>query len=265
MTNLLLAAQTGFGKSFHTQGYTEANLDEYDHVIILDPKDEYTGLVEEHESVKRFIVGPDEQHYPPEWWASLIESNQALQLPQHDLLPEQWREVCGRIIHAARAVDGSVLVVIDEAHEVAPEGTDYPAPVKLLATKGRGELASSVWVTQRLQELDKTIVSQCTARLLGGFEEENDLKKIQKSISYPVDVHNPQLERVPGLPEELHHPEMGAVPVQKYVDEDGNTTGSEWIYSDDAGHRERRDTSNLRMQAPHHGAQGKGLKSPDYG
>lgn len=263
--NLLLAAQTGWGKSYHTQAYLEANLDEYDHVIILDPKDEYTGLVEAHATVKRKIVGPNEQANPPEWWAALIAGFHALQLPQYDLLPEQWREVCGRIIHAARAVDGSVLVCIDEAHEVAPQDEKYPPPVKLLATKGRGELASSVWVTQRLQELDKTIVSQCTARLLGGFEEENDLKKIRSSASYPVDVHNPQLNRVPNLPEELHHPEDGPVPVRKYVDERGNTTGSEWIFSDDAGARERRDTSNLRMQAKHHGAQGKGLKKPDYG
>lgn len=263
--NLLLAAQTGYGKSFHSQAYIEVNLDEYDRVIILDPKDEYTGLVEAHEEVKRFIVGPNEQEKSEQWWAAFLEENPKLQLPQHDLLPEQWREVCGRIIHAARSIEGSVFICIDEAHEVAPEDGSYPEPVALLATKGRGELASSLWITQRLQKLDKDIVSQCTSRLLGGFEEENDLKKVRKEVGYPADVHNPQLDRVPGLPEELHHPEEGPVPVKKYVDEDGNTTGSEWIFSDDAGRRERRDTSTLQMTATHHGPQGKGLKSPDYG
>ncbi|MFB6171072.1 MAG: hypothetical protein ABEJ23_00960 [Haloarculaceae archaeon] len=58
--------------------------------------------------------------------------------------------------------------------------------------------------------------------------------------------------------------EDGSVPVRKYTDEEGNVTGSEWIDSDDDGRRERRDTSNLTMQAPHHSPQGKDLKDPEY-
>lgn len=263
--NLLLAAQTGFGKSFHGQAFIEANLPDYDRVLILDPKDEYTGLVEAHSQVKRYIVGPGEVSYPPEFWKALLAGSEAIQLPQYDLTTERWREVCGTIVHAARKFDGSVLVCLDEAHEVAPQEGDFPEPIKLLATKGRGEGASSLWITQRLQELHKTVVSQCTGRLLGGFEEENDLGKIRSTVSYPADVHNPQLSRIPNLPEELHHPEEGPIPVQKYTDDEGNTVGSEWIYSDDSGVRERRDTRNLQMVAPHHGAQGKGLRDPDYG
>jgi DNA helicase HerA-like ATPase len=263
--NLLLSAQTGWGKSYHTQAYLEANLEKYDRVLIIDPKDEYTGIVEAHEEVKRFIVGPDELSYPPEFWKALLEGNTAIQLAKYDLLPEDWREVCGTIVHAARDVDGTILVCIDEAHELAPEGENYPKPIKLLATKGRGERASSVWVTQRLQELAKTPVSQCTARLLGGFEEENDLKKIRTTVSYPSDVHNPQLERVGTLPEDLHHPEDGPVPVRKHTDDAGRTVGSEWIYSDNSGARDRRDTRQMKTQAPHYGAQGEGLDDPEYG
>jgi len=210
-------------------------------------------------------VGPNETSYSPEWWAKLIERNEILQLPKHDLTPESWREVCGIIIYAARQMDGSIAVCLEEAHEVAPEQGKYPEPVKLLATKGRGELASSIWVTQRLAELDTTIVSQSTARLIGASDEENDLKKLRSTVSYPVEVHNPQVERVSGLPEELHHHEKGPVPVQRRTDDKGNLVGSEWIYSDDDGNRERRDTGNLQMKAPHYSPQGKDLNTPDYG
>ena len=43
--NLLLAAQSGWGKSFKGQHVIEKNLPEYDHVVVLDYKDEYRGLV----------------------------------------------------------------------------------------------------------------------------------------------------------------------------------------------------------------------------
>ncbi|MFU1780712.1 hypothetical protein ACM16X_04960 [Haloarcula japonica] len=42
--NLLLAAQSGWGKSFKAQHVMEENIPEYDHVVVLDFKDEYRGL-----------------------------------------------------------------------------------------------------------------------------------------------------------------------------------------------------------------------------
>jgi hypothetical protein len=113
------------------------------------------------------------------------------------------------------------------------------------------------------QELDQTVISQCTARLPGGFPDDRDLDKLRKAVGYPVEIHNPQVDRVPGLPDELEV-DGESIPVRRFEDDGGNTTGSEWIYSDDTGRRERRDTSSLSMEAPHVGAHGKGLKPPDY-
>lgn len=261
--NLLLAAVTGWGKSYHTQAYLEENLSEYERVIIADYKDEYTGLVETHEQVKRFIVGPHETGYPPEWWAALIENNQALQLPKYKLSAEQWREVVAKIVYAARE-RGDVLICIDEGHHVAPQGEGYPQPLKGLATTGRGEEVSSMWVTQRLQEIDETIISQCTTRLLGGFTSDRDRNKLSLAVDYPIDVHNPTTTRVPGLPQELHV-DGEPLPVRRFENDAGDTVGSEWIFSNDRGELERRDTRNMRMQAPHYGPQGKDIKHPDYG
>lgn len=261
--NLLLAAQTGYGKSFTSQGVVETNLSEYERVIILDYKDEYTGLVETYDAVKRFIVGPNEHAKAPGWWLALIEANEALQLPRHQLNADQWREVCGHIVSAARAYSESILVVIDEAHFVAPQDQGYPTSIKGLATTGRGEGASSIFITQRLQELRQTIISQCTAKLLGGFSDDRDLKKIGRAIDYPVDVHRPGGIPVPGLPESLHAPDEGAISVRKFTDDQEHVVGSEWIYSDDSGSRDRRDTREMNPTAPHYGAQGKQIKWPD--
>ncbi|MFU1780713.1 ATP-binding protein [Haloarcula japonica] len=178
-----------------------------------------------------------------------------------DVGVEAWRKLAARVIEAARAL-GDVLVVIDEAHFVAPQRGKVPAAVKGLATTGRGEGASSIWVTQRLSEAEETVISQCQARLLGGFESSADLGKVDAITEYPTDVHNPQVTYVPNLPVRLE-PRGRKEPhsLQKHI-EDGDTVGSEWIYSDNTGKRERRNTRGLAasMQSTHYGKQGKGLK-----
>lgn len=83
------------------------------------------------------------------------------------------------------------------------------------------------------------------------------------SRSRPTSTSTTTATRVPGLPSELHA-DGESNSVRKFT-EDGKTVGSEWIYSDDTGTRERRDTRDLQMTAPHYGAQGMDLKEPEYG
>lgn len=47
-----------------------------------------------------------------------------------------------------------------------------------------------------------------------------------------------------------------AVSVRKWTDGTGHPVGSEWIYSDDSGTQERRDTRRLSMESQHVGAEG---------
>lgn len=44
--NLVVGARTNWGKSYGLQAYTERNAPEYDRTVLVDYKDEYTGLVE---------------------------------------------------------------------------------------------------------------------------------------------------------------------------------------------------------------------------
>jgi hypothetical protein len=261
--SLLLAAQSGWGKSFKAQHVIEKNLPEYDHVLVLDYKDEYRGLVKAG-LARWWIGGPREAGWSSSTWHDFIAAQRKLVVARHDRMGKQeWQNLCSTAIRAARRL-GDVLVIVDEAHFVAPQKGKVPAPIEGLATTGRGEGASSIWITQRPAKAEETVVSQCQARLLGGFESDADLSKISGVVEYPEDLHNPQVRAeiadVPSVlePEDRQTP----VSVQKHEDDQGNTVGSEWVYSDNSGERERRNTAGVaaEMASTHYGRQGKGIK-----
>jgi hypothetical protein len=168
-----------------------------------------------------------------------------------------WRETCGRIVQAGRTLSDP-LFAVDEAHFVVPQRRGFPTPLKELATTGRGQGASAYWVSQRLTEVEETILAQCNSSLLGGFDSDNDLKKLP--VEYPREVHRAGGNAVPNLPAELHADD-GAVSVRRW-EEDGKTVGSEWVYSDDSGERRRLDTGAWDFETEHYGQEGNRLEVP---
>ena len=271
--NGLLAAKSGWGKSYYTQAWAETNTrnEQYDRLAVLDFKDEYRGLVKEGYA-KHFIVGPREAAaFGVAEWKQFLQQNPRVVLCRH-VDEETWREeVADPVARANRQLAGSSLTVIDEAHFVAPQRGKVPDGVKGLATTGRGENASSLWVTQRLTEMDETILAQMMFTILGGFTASGDLSKVESIIEYPKELHNPQSGKVPHSPEELQRIDAsgekatgGLVPaLEKFTDDDGDTVGSEWIYADESGHMERKDTRDVTMESTHYGAQGMKLLSPE--
>lgn len=260
--NLLLAAKSGWGKSFKAQHVFEQNLPNYHHAVILDFKDEYRGLVKAG-FADWWIAGPREMSWTKQQWGEFFASNPKVVLARHnDLTASDWRELSATVIAAARDL-GDVVIGIDEAHFVAPQKYKVPEAVTGLATTGRGEGVSSIWITQRLSKAEEDVISQCMARLLGGFESTADLNKVEGITEYPEDVHNPQIRQIKHLPDALL-PEGRDLPhsLQKHTNEDGDTVGSEWIFSDDEGNRDRRNTQGLAdsMKSTHYGKQGKQIK-----
>jgi len=261
--NGLLAAKSGWGKSWYTQAWTEANAEEYDRLAVLDYKDEYRGLVKAG-LAKHFIVGPKEaEAFGVTEWQQFLQQNPRVVLCRHALDEETWREeVADPVAKANRRLQGSSLTVIDEAHFVAPQRGSVPDGVKGLATTGRGEDASSLWVTQRLTEMDETVLAQMMFTILGGFTSSGDLSKVRSIVEYTADVHNPTLDGVTTLPSELLV-DGEAVPLRKFTDGDGDTVGSEWVFADESGHVERKDTRNVSMESTHYGPQGQHLTDPE--
>jgi hypothetical protein len=253
----LIAAKSGWGKSYIAQAYLEKNIRDFHRTVILDFKDEFRGLVKS-DLANYVAVGDQEAGISVDGWREVIENNESIIVCRADLDPDQWREVATTIATAARRVEGRVLIGVDEAHFVAPQDVKLSQPIKLLATTGRGKV-SSIWITQRLQEIDEAILSQNNANLLGGFGSDRDRGKLD--VEYPVEVHNPEADSVPNLPAELHHPEDGPVPLQK-TEKNGVVRSSEWIYSNDDGKMERLNSASIDMTAEHYGGSDQKLRHP---
>lgn len=263
--NLSVLASSGYGKSYITQAISERNVERYDHVVVLDYKDEYRGLCSKDHGpapFKHWMAGPVEQQIGAAKWAEMIETNGHVVIARHpsEIDNEDWREIAAGIVTACRHhVTGSTLIVLDEAHFLAPQSGSYPEPIKGLATTGRGEGNSAAWVTQRTAEIDKTILGASTARFVGGFNGRNDIKPFREVVDYPAEAHVTGGHEVAGLPEELHVDE-GPISVRKWTDiKNGEkiVTNSEWIYSDDSGeHKRLQSAEAFAPNCDHVGASG---------
>jgi hypothetical protein len=263
MTALLFAAQSGFGKSYHAQAWMESNADAYDGLVVMDYCREYRGLVKAG-LARHWIVGPKERRLSASGWVKVLEANPKLVLERHNsLTADEWRAVCNRVAEAARTLQRDQLVVVDEAHFVVPQQGKLPDALKSIATTGRGAGTSSMWITQRLAEIDKTITTQCQSRMLGAFKG-GDLGSV--TVEYPAELHDPAADPSPhAIPDELLPPDRDKpTSLQKHEDDDGNTVGSEWIYSDDSGEIRRINTQHVTMHSTHYGSQGNDLQPPEY-
>ncbi|WP_058365052.1 hypothetical protein [Haloparvum sedimenti] len=266
--NLAFAAGSGYGKSWGAQAVTEKNLHNYGRVLVLDYKGEFRGLVSKDHGpapCKHWIAGPREQQFGAAEWRQLLEANEKLVLERHQqqTTNDEWRQICAKAIAVARQL-GDVLIVIDEAHFVAPQTGKVPDAIKGLATTGRGEGVSSIWVTQRPSELEETVWGNCQARILGGFNSDNDLKKIKGVVEYPEEVHKPGGNPLPALHDDLlADGEPVSLRKRTTVADDGTerVSNSEWVYSDNDGDVERFWSSDRwSPECDHVGSAGKKIE-----
>jgi len=265
--NLGFVAQSGWGKGYHAQSWMESNASEYEAMVVLDYCAEYRGLVKAG-IADHWIIGRTEAALSVSGWMDLLAANPHVVLERHkgEIGTDRWREVCTRIASAVRRLDRDQIVVVDEAHFVAPQREKLPKPIKELATTGRGAGTSTMWVTQRTAEIDKTILTQCHARMIGGFDG-GELGALESSIQYPADLHDPTAHiPISRLPEELRPPDREKpTSLQKHENDAGQIIGSEWIYSDSDGNRRRVNTENVTMHSTHYGSEGNDLNPPKYG
>jgi len=257
MSRELIAAQSGWGKSWVTQNRIESNVENFDACIILDYCDEYRGLAKAG-MAKWLGIGRQEARLSVDGWLKLLDETPRI-VAARGVDAATWREeVAATVARAAFAYDGDVLIVVDEAHFVARMRKTTPKPVEELATTGRGAGVATIWVTQRLAKLDPTCSSQCDRKMLGAFMDSNDIDRVDGIVVYDGDLHNSQLDTVRRLPDEL-------------LDDDGqpNTLsqtdpGSEWVYSTRDGDYDRIDSSRLSMSSTHYGPEGSALDKPSH-
>lgn len=256
--HLLLAAKSGWGKSWRLQLLLEQNIPRTDFSLTFDYKDEYRGLVKAGMAKHLILDRSTASRFGQSEWQALLRDNRHIVVARHAQTAEQWREAIVPAVRAARGIQGTTFLAFDEAHFVAPQVGAVPDAIEGVATTGRGEGVASAWATQRPAKLEETVLAQVDASLLGGFTSDADLNKIESYIDYPNTGHDPR-ESVAHLPEELHAADAGDVPVRKFTDGDGAdapTIGSEWIYSDDDGNAERQNSKGMTMETTHYSPQG---------
>ncbi|QSG06462.1 ATP-binding protein [Halapricum desulfuricans] len=257
--NEAVGAKTNWGKSYAAQYLAEQNIDEFEGLVILDYKDEFTGLVEEYDDVRRLTIPSGAQNISPEKWAEKVDENPKVQLARTTATTEEFREVAGNVAEALSLWEKTAFVVIDEAHKVAPQ-SQAPDPLVTLATTWHGDGYGVLWITQRWAEIETTIVAECEASMLGGFRDPNDLGRIE-AVEYPPEVHQSISTRVDrAVPEELLV-DGEPLTLRRFEDDEGHTIGSEWVYADDTTLR-RVDSREWELQSTHYGSDRKRINQP---
>jgi hypothetical protein len=258
-----ILAKTGWGKSWYGQQVMAANAPEYPVFVVLDYKDEFRGLVEAG-LADWFILGPTEADWSADRWRRFLAENPKVVLPRYRLEDEEWREAVAAPVRAARDLGqqaGGAFLAIDEAHIPAPQSGTLPGAIKGVATTGRGEQVSSLWMTQRAAELEETVLSQSDERVLGGFTSDADLGKVSSYTNVDEALNNPTASRVPSLPDHLCV-DGEALPLRRF-EEHGSTVGSEWLYNNDAGDSRRIDTRHdVEELTTHYGPEGRKIHDP---
>ncbi|WP_408960544.1 ATP-binding protein [Natrinema sp. 74] len=223
-------------------------------------KDEYTGPVELG-LLQRLSLRLGADDLSQAEWRRIFEDNGSLQLARNGMTDDDWREAIATVIAALARLEERTFLGLDEAHRLAPQDKDYPDAFDTLVTTWHGDGMGVAWVTQRFAKLDEDIALQCQASMLGGFGSGNDLDKVRGIVEYPADVHKADAETcLQTLPDELLI-DGDPLTLQRFTDAEGNTIGSEWIYSDDTTLR-RIDSRDWTLKSTYYESDRVRIKHP---
>ncbi len=161
----LVQGDSGAGKSRLVRYMLEQTHGRIQHLVI-DPEGEFVTLRERFDYVVASAGGDGDVRASPATAALLCRQLMELQasaiLDIYELSPPDRQKFVaaflGELMNLPRAQWRPVLVVVDEAHEYAPQGGEEPPsqePMELLVSKGRKRGYCAVFLTQRLSALSK--------------------------------------------------------------------------------------------------------------
>lgn len=175
-TRLLIQANSGGGKSFLIRRLAEQLFGKVP-VIILDPEGEFATLREKFGYV---LVGKGGET-PADIRSAAIVAHKLLELRAsavcdlYEMKPQarhQWvRAFLDAMIDAPKELWGPTVIVVDEAHQYAPEGkageSEASSAMVDLATRGRKRGFCAVFATQRLGKLRKDAAAELLNVMVG--------------------------------------------------------------------------------------------------
>ena len=176
-SRLLLQANSGGGKSWTLRRILEQTFGKVQQIVI-DPEDEFTTLREQYDYVLAAARGGDCLASPSTaalLARRLLELRVSAVIAIYDMPPAARalfvKNFLDALMEAPRELWGPCLVVIDEAHKLAPEkgagdAVSTPSVINLAST-GRKRGFCALLATQRLAKLHKDAAAECSNVLIG--------------------------------------------------------------------------------------------------
>jgi hypothetical protein len=193
MGHLLAVASSGGGKSWLIRMLLEQTFGLFPHLVI-DVEGELKTLREKYDYIIASADGEGDcvaDHRSAGLLARrLLELNASCIIDIYELDPDK-REIFVRdftkaLISAPRSLWGPRLVVIDEAHDFAPEKghAESKAAVCSLLAKGRKRGLGTVLASQRVAKLSKDAISECRNKMYGFCNLLADRKRATEDLGF---------------------------------------------------------------------------------
>lgn len=189
-TRLLVQAMSGGGKSWTLRRLLEQTHGKVQH-IVLDPEGEFASLRERFDYVL-IGKGGDRAAKPSEAGAlarSVLELQCNVICDLYELKVQERRQFVRlfleALVNAPKALWHPALVVVDEAHSFAPEGSqaESSGAVIDLLSRGRKRGFCAVLATQRLAKLDKNAAAECGNVMVGRTVQDVDRKRALEMLA----------------------------------------------------------------------------------
>ncbi|MES2201170.1 MAG: DUF87 domain-containing protein [candidate division FCPU426 bacterium] len=190
-TRLQVTASSGGGKSFALRQIVEQAYKKT-HIIILDPEGEFRTLRPTHDFV---VVGGDGDvqlipRHAATYAQKFLELGRDVIFDLYELEPHQRqafvRDFLNAMVNAPRHLWHDVLVILDEAHEFAPEKSPAVSSgaVISMAAKGRKRGFALLLATQRPSKLSKDASAECQNKIIGLQNLPDDRKRAAEELGF---------------------------------------------------------------------------------
>lgn len=186
---LAILANSGGGKSWAIRRIAEQAAGKIQ-TIIIDPEGEFASLREKHD----FILCGKGQDVPVEIRSAamlatmLLTARASAVVDLYELHPKDRNTFINvffqALVNAPKELHHPCIIILDEAHDAAPEGrpSEATTAVESLASKGRKRGYALIPVSQRISKLSKDVLSECSNVMIGKATWAIDRKRAAEEL-----------------------------------------------------------------------------------
>ena len=191
---LAVQGNSGSGKSWLVRTLLEGTHGAVQH-LVLDPEGEFKTLRERFDDYVILAASGGDLDITAETTGApvqaLVKAGANIVLDLSDFTLGERDAVCAAAIRTLMSLPRGdwrhLLIVVDEAHTLAPEGSGSGASLAALidlATRGRKRGFGLVAVTQRIALLNKSLLAMCSNRIIGLTTLGTDMKRAGEELGF---------------------------------------------------------------------------------